>query len=286
MRLRSKIIIALFLTAVMVLLYCLPGKSIMGRVCLPVLLYHHFDETVAADTVVSPQRFREQMTALKEAGYTTVTLGQVLDYVDHGAPLPEKAVLITMDDGYTSNLSVAAPILEELGMCATVFVIGIYEGEKIDPNSGNPLYPERFSYEDAAEWVRKGVLELQSHTFNMHQLGDDGFSGRNGILPLKREEAAAYRSALRSDAEAFVLRLAESGIDVPPFAMAYPYGYYGAESESILRELGFRMTFTVREESNLLRIGDERCLWNMGRFNVTERDSGEKLVRRLECAGW
>ena len=43
-----------------------------------------------------------------------MTLGEVLDYVDIGAPLPEKPVLITMDDGYTSNLEIAAPILEEL----------------------------------------------------------------------------------------------------------------------------------------------------------------------------
>ena len=282
MKIRSKIILALVLAVVMVLLYCLPVGKTARKVQLPVLLYHHFDESVSADTVVSPERFREQMTALKAAGYTTVTLGQVVDYVDHGVPLPEKAVLITMDDGYTSNLTIAAPILEELGMCATVFVIGVYEGESIDPNSGNPLYPARFSYEDAAQWVEKGVLELQSHTFNMHQLAGDGFSGRNGILPREGESAADYYAALRSDAEKFAARWAESGVDTPLLAMAYPYGYFDANSRDVLREMGFRITFTVREESNVLRIGDEDCLWDMGRFNVTERDNGTALIGRLE----
>lgn len=284
MKIQSKIILALVLAVVMVLLYCLPVGKSAGKVCLPVLLYHHFDESVAADTVVSPKRFREQMTALKTAGYTTVTLGQVVDYVDHGVPLPEKSVLITMDDGYASNLTIAAPILEELGMCATVFVIGIYEGESMDPNSGNPLYPARFSYEDAAQWVEKGVLELQSHTFNMHQLACDGFSGRSGILPREGESAADYRAALCADAEKFAARRAKCGMNTPLFAMAYPYGYFGVDSKDVLQEMGIRVTFTVQEKTNPLRMGDEQCLWDMGRFNVTERDSGAALVGRLESA--
>ena len=45
-----------------------------ARTDLPVLMYHHFDDSVTADTVVSGEKFREQMTALKEAGYTAVNL--------------------------------------------------------------------------------------------------------------------------------------------------------------------------------------------------------------------
>ncbi len=282
MRIQIRIILALLLALVMVLLYALPG-SMDGRTCrLPVLMYHHFDESVAADTIVSPQRFREQMTALKNAGYTTVTLAQIADFVDHGVPLPEKAVLITMDDGYTSNLTVAAPVLEELGMCATVFLIGIYEGEKLSPNSGNPLYPARFSYEDAARWVEKGVLDLQSHTYNMHQQYSDGFSGRDGILPLEGEGMSAYRDALLQDARMFAEQRGQYGSATELLALAYPYGYFDSGSGEILREAGFRFTFTVEEFVNVLRVGQESCLWNMGRFNVTERDSGEWLLARLK----
>ena len=281
MKIRFQIILTLLLAAVMVLLYALPSKTEERIYRLPVLLYHHFAETATESTVVSPTRFREQMTALKEAGYTTVTLGQVADFVEHGVPLPEKAVLITMDDGYTSNLTIAAPILEELGMCATVFVIGIYEGEEISPHSGNPLYPARFAYEDAQRWVENGVLELQSHTYDMHQQVKDGWSGRGGILPLAGEGQAEYRTALLDDARAFAEKRAEHGIDTPLIALAYPYGFFSGESEEALREAGFQITFTTRERMNLLRIGDTTCLWNMGRFNVTDRDSGEALLCRL-----
>lgn len=80
---------------------------------LPVLMYHHFDEEPGGSTmVVSPERFAEQMAALKQAGYTAVTPEQIVDYVDNGTPLPEKPVWISMDDGYQSNLTYAAPVLQ------------------------------------------------------------------------------------------------------------------------------------------------------------------------------
>ena len=281
MKIRLKIIAALLLSVVLILLHVRPTRETEMEHVLPVLLYHHFDENVTADTVVSPARFREQMTALKEAGFTTVTLSQVMAYVNEGIPLPEKAVLITMDDGYTSNLTVAAPILEELGMCATVFLIGIYEGETISPHSGNRLYPARFAYEDAAQWVEKGVLELQSHTYDMHQRAEDGFSGRDGILPLPGENEENYRAELLADAAAFSLKMKGHGYLGEVCAMAYPYGFYDWRARCILEEAGICMTFTVVERSNILRIGDRDCLWDMGRFNVTDRCSGAALVRRL-----
>ena len=170
---------------------------------LPVLMYHHFADEAKEGTVVTPVRFREQMNALKEAGYQAVTIPQVIDYVENGAPLPARPILITMDDGYGSNLDTAAPILEETGMCATVFAIGINEGEEYYPHSGEPMWQERFAFEKAAPWVEKGIIDVQSHTFDMHQLASYGYSGRDGVLRLEGESDEDYRQALLSDTEAF-----------------------------------------------------------------------------------
>lgn len=247
---------------------------------LPVLMYHHFAETSTEYTVVSTDRFREQMTALKDAGYRTVTIRQILDYVENGTPLPQKPVLVTMDDGYISNLTGAAPILEELGMCATVFVIGVNEGESLYVHSGEPLLPPRFSYEEAAPWVEKGVLDLQSHTFDMHQLVSYGYSGRDGVLPLDSEIEEDWQNALREDLRLFRQRR-EGRVATELLALAYPFGYYSQESDSLLAEEGIRLTFTIEERSNLLRVGQPDCLRLMGRVNVLEEYSGEFLVKRL-----
>ena len=218
-----------------------------ARTDLPVLMYHHFDDSVTADTVVSGEKFREQMTALKEAGYTAVNLSQLLDFVENGVPLPRRPVLITMDDGYTSNLETAAPILEELDMCATVFVIGINEGEEIYLHSGEPLTPLRFSYESAADWVEKGVLDLQCHSMDMHRLEGSGGSARNGMLPQDGESGEAYRRAIAEDMRLFRRRRVGRAASQLT-ALAYPFGFYTEDLDSLLEEEGVLFTFRNLKE--------------------------------------
>ena len=271
-----KLIAAAALLVVLVVVYL----DIQDTTKLPVLMYHHFADTSKADTVVTENSFRQQMKALRDAGFTSVTIAQVLDHIDNGTPLPDKPVLITMDDGYTSNLTIAAPILEEYGLCATVFVIGINEGEETYVHSGEPFYQERFAFEEALPWVEKGILDIQSHTYDMHQLAVSGFSGRDGMRPMEGESREAYIEALRED---FDLNLArrEGRVDMELVALAYPFGFYTKEADDYLSERGIRLTFTVEEHTNRLRVHDPDCLRCMGRFNVTDRFSGTELVQLL-----
>ena len=248
---------------------------------LPVLMYHHFADEAKEGTVVTPVRFREQMDALKEAGYQAVTIPQVIDYVENGAPLPARPILITMDDGYGSNLDAAAPILEETGMCATVFAIGINEGEECYPHSGEPMWQERFAFEKAAPWVEKGVIDVQSHTFDMHQLASYGYSGRDGVLRLEGESDEDYRQALLSDMEAFRQRRGNR-VATELLALAYPFGYYSEEADALLKEVGYAVTFTIDERPNYLSVHNGSCLRMMGRVNVTDWISGQELVQLLQ----
>lgn len=89
------------------------------------------------------------MTALKEHGWNSVTIRQLIEFGEQGTPLPDHPVLITFDDGYTSNLELAAPILERYGLNAVIFVIGINAGQSVYAHSGQPLDPPRFALEDA-----------------------------------------------------------------------------------------------------------------------------------------
>lgn len=276
-------LISLALVAACLWLDICYGTFTGARCRLPVLMYHHFVEEDKEDllgTIVSQERFREQMEALKEAGFEAVHLAQVIDFVENGTALPDKPVLITMDDGYTSNLEIAAPILEELGMCATVFVIGINEGEEAYVHDGQPFWQARFAYEEAAPWVEKGVIEIQSHTYDMHQLASYGFSGREGMLQMEGEPDADYILALRED-----LRLTrerrEGRISTDLVALAYPFGYWSEQADQTLQTEGILMTFTIDEYCNTLYTGNWDTLRKMGRFNVTNTMSGEGLADRL-----
>ncbi len=251
-----------------------------GSCRLPVLMFHHLSDTPNPVTTVTPERFLEQMTALKDAGYHAVTVQQVIAYAEEGAPLPDKPVLITLDDGYASNLTSAAPILEELGLCATVFVIGVNEGEAVSPHTGKPITPPRFSYEEALPWVEKGVIDVQSHTYDLHWTTAEGGS-REGVLRRDGESGAEYREVLLADARMAAQRRAGHCLPTDLEALAYPYGYFSREADQIFLEAGYRLTVTTQEFVNRIYPGKSNSLRMLGRFNVNQDMTGEFLLQRI-----
>lgn len=70
---------------------------------------------------VSPARFAEQVRLLSER-YTILTAGGLVDLMAHRRRFPDRAVVITLDDGYEDVLTHAKPVLESLGIRATAFV--------------------------------------------------------------------------------------------------------------------------------------------------------------------
>ena len=250
---------------------------------VPVLMYHHFiaEGTSEADTVVTAQRFEEQMGALRDAGYTAITPEQVLQYLDGTGKLPKKPILITIDDGYTSNLDVAAPILERYGMKATIFVIGINVGEAAYPHTGQVLDPPRFSWEEARPWVEKGVICIQSHTYDMHQRADYGISGRDGVLSIPGEGEEAYRQALREDFARAREGLRE-GLGVEMDSLAFPFGLYSRQALEELEKLGVRMTLSTNWGCSRVVPGWEHSVQAMRRMWISDQMTGEELLSRLQ----
>lgn len=259
---------------------CAVCYSRSHAVSLPVLMYHHIAEEVLSDMTVSPARFEEQIAALTQDGWNAVTIGQLIDYVDSGTPLTSKSVLITFDDGYTSNLTLAAPILERYGQRAVIFPIGINVGQEYYLHTGEPLLPPRFALEEAITWVESGVLEIQSHTFDLHQLESYGVSGRNGVLPLPDENEAAYRETLvldgRKQQELFSRYL---GTEIT--ALAYPFGFSSEIAEEAFSGLGIRVTFTTSPGANLIHQGQGSSLRQLNRYTITDNVTGKELLRLL-----
>lgn len=249
---------------------------------VPILLYHHFipDGPVPLGTVVTESKFREQIRALHEAGYTSVTLGDLIDFAEKGKLLPQKPILITFDDGYTSNLEIAAPILEEYGMNAVIFTIGINVGQTVHPHSGNDLNPPRFDWDAARPWIEKGVIEVQCHTYDMHQKADDGFSGRDGMLIKEGESEADYRAALAADLSRFSADLNE-GLGADTIALAYPYGYVSDIAAEEAKKQGIKITMTTVEGCNFVTTGNPDSLLELDRINVVNSTGGSALVSRI-----
>lgn len=270
----SPLLLAITLTAVLI---CSPQLLHSHKTPLPVLMYHHIDQDVSSDMTVSPARFEEQIAALTQDGWHSVTIAQLIDYVNHGTPLPPKPVLITFDDGYASNLELAAPILERYGQHGIIFVIGINAGQTHYPHTGQPLTPARFALEDAAPYLESGVLELQSHTFDLHQRASYGISGREGVLPLPQEAEDAYRQILFRDTKK-QQALFHTHLGTTITALAYPFGFSCSQSEQIFTTLGIRATFTTTPGSNTVYKNKPETLHLLSRYTMTNRMAAEDIL--------
>ena len=96
-----------------------------------VLMYHEvlseaaiaqLGRSINPSYVVTDTVFRQHLQAISDAGATVVTPDDVHDWLEESRPLPDRAVLITFDDGFAGNHDVALPILQEFGFAATFFV--------------------------------------------------------------------------------------------------------------------------------------------------------------------
>ena len=259
----------------------LPDETVSRDV--PVLMWHNLAEESSGDMTISLDTFRAQIEALHEAGFKTVSLQQLYDYVHFGTELPEKPIVLTFDDGYFSNYEYAYPILREYGMQATIFAIGVSVGKDTYKDTDHAMTPH-FGADEAREMVDSGLISVQSHTFDMHQwppFEDGNAQVRETLLPFDGEADADYEAAVEADfAES--RELLESITGQPVNALAFPEGAYVTLTQDALRSAGAELTFTTVRAVNTVVKGLPQSLCAMPRFGMTESTDMTALVAELE----
>lgn len=259
----------------------LPDETVSRDV--PVLMWHNLAEESSGDMTISVDTFRAQIEALHEAGFRTVSLQQLYDYVHFGTELPEKPIVLTFDDGYFSNYEYAFPILQEYDMQATIFAIGVSVGKDTYKDTDHAMTPH-FGADEAREMVDSGLISVQSHTFDMHQwppFEDGNAQVRETLLPFDGEADADYEAAVEADfAES--RELLESITGQPVNALAFPEGAYVTLTQDALRSAGAELTFTTVRAVNTVVKGLPQSLCAMPRFGMTESTDMTALVAELE----
>lgn len=95
-------------------------------------MYHKVSTDKKDFLTVSVEQLDEQLKHLQSVGFQYVTTQQVLDFYKKDAPLPPNPILLTFDDGFQNNLTLAYPILKKYGAKATLFIASSFVGnEKI-----------------------------------------------------------------------------------------------------------------------------------------------------------
>lgn len=229
---------------------------------IPILMYHSVDTDCAPNYrrwMISPDRFRRQMAAISEWGYEALTMSALADSLTTKRPLPEKAVVITFDDGFHDFLDGALPILEEFGLAATLFVVAGHVGGRAPwLNTLGEGDREMLGWGDLAELPERGI-EIGAHTLTHPQ------------LDILSEEMA--ESEIRDSKKLLEDRL---GFDVRSFA--YPHGYAKRSTRAIVKDAGFSSACSVR---HAISSTDEN-IYGLSRIIVTENYGDDELRANLQ----
>jgi peptidoglycan/xylan/chitin deacetylase (PgdA/CDA1 family) len=109
--------------------YPTPGPGAANReVCVPILTYHHIGyapsdaDELRLGLTTSPELFEQHLKLFQDNGIVAISLKDLQYALALGWPLPERRVIITMDDGYDDIYQYAFPLLQKYGVHATLFI--------------------------------------------------------------------------------------------------------------------------------------------------------------------
>lgn len=200
---------------------------------VPILLYHHItNEKFSKEqsiSLISPEDFRLHMTAIK-VNYTPISLREYIDYVlcdDGSKNIPDDSIIVTFDDGYSSNYEIAYPILKELEIPATIFVVTDTVGEQA---GGGVVNYSHFTWEQAREMEDSGLIEIQSHT-------------AGHVRMTTKERGEEFRQLRKSKYEI------EKNLGRTCDMIAYPYGDYTSDIKQMARDSGYKVQLLVDDKT-------------------------------------
>jgi len=230
-----------------------------------VLSYHDVKDAVARDaragqTAVSTENLVKQFDWLKRSGWQVIGVDDLLAAKAGKKHLPAKAVLLTFDDGYASFYTKVFPLLQQYHYPATVAVVGRWMETRLADQDEAPPRDALLSWEQIKAMSRSGLVEVASHSFDLHHgiLGNpQGNLQPAGVTRIYHpasktyETDAAYARRVRQELKAASDAIA-SRIGKKPRVMVWPYGEANQALVEAARAVGMPVTFGLRDGRNSL----------------------------------
>lgn len=221
------------------------GKT-LSETGLPVLMYHFFydksKETGKDGNWIEISNFEEQMKYLAENDFYFPTWEQVENYIDGKQELPEKSVVITVDDGDPSFFELAVPIIQKYKIPTTSFVITYWYGNRAND--------------------KQDYVSYQSHSYDMHKAGSNG----KGLMLSWDYDKIKDDILLSRD----VL----GGANI----FCYPFGQYNDLDIKVLKENGYRLAFTTK--GGKVKKGSSK--YELPRVRISGNTGIEEFKKKVE----
>jgi len=231
---------------------------------LVVLSYHEAnhkpDHKPGFDVMtVKTSELAAQFSWLREHGYVSVGIDDLLAAQKGTRALPENAVLLSFDDGYRGMYTQVYPLLRAFDYQAVIALVGRWmetpAGKKVTYGS-KPVARENFlTWSQIREMVKSGRVEVASHSYDLHRgiianpqgnMQPAAISQRYDTGTARYENEKQYRQRIYNDLKRNSdLILRKTG--QKPRVLVWPYGAYNRITLNIARKLGMPVTMNLEE---------------------------------------
>jgi peptidoglycan/xylan/chitin deacetylase (PgdA/CDA1 family) len=215
-------------------------------------MYHHLQDLDSGATellqtwAVAPSNFDAQMNLVEQHGFHAITMAQLVGHLRDGKPLPSRPIVISFDDGWAEQYTVAFQILKKHHLIGSFFV-----------------YTRPLDHAQYMSWTQLQEMSVAGMDIEAHTL----------THPHLRE--LAPDEAMREISES--KKALEARLGKPVVAFSYPFGEYNASIVDMLKRAGFASAVTLAAGFN--QRADE--LFTLHRIRVSYRDTLDEFAKRL-----
>ncbi len=202
-----------------------------------VLLYHGIIP-VSDGFSITPDKFAEQMRALKDAGYETISMDELYGFMYQNKKIPDKSFVLTFDDGRKDSYYGGDPILKALGYQATMFIAtGVSLPDKVEKASTYYLSPDEVkTMEESKRWdIESHAVQKEGGFVPIDEKGNGAnfLSDKMWLKDQNRFETDEEYS-LRVDHElSDSKKTIEEALNKNVMVLSYPFGDYGEQATNI-----------------------------------------------------
>lgn len=214
---RQRILLPILIFACLVALFLLLRQwPSLPKNAVLILEYHSINTSFDEDSkpyTLDPADFDAQLTYLQNEGYHAITMLDFEKAMKSKETLPDKPLIITFDDGYEDNYTIALPILEKHKMRAELYVIT------------NAIDTEGY-----LNWQELGDMQNRGIEIGCHSADH---------LPLPTLSKAEQIEQIQT-AKIYLERYGIRNV----FSFSYPNGLYDAETGELLRACNYLTAVT------------------------------------------
>lgn len=208
---------------------------------------------------VTTRTFVQFLDRLKASGWTAISLDDLADAASGRRRLPDKAILLTFDDGRESLYTRVFPLLKAYGYPALAFVVGSWmEGEGAGGPEGEIRVrpPDTINWAQAREMQASGLVEFGSHSYDLHHgvlanpqgnLTPAAATWRYDARRGRYEDDAQFDARIRDDLLRSIAVM-EARLGRKPRSIAWPYGRYVGPALEVAKSTGLSFSLDLEPE--------------------------------------